>query len=354
MAEVRWGILGCAGIAQKFAVALAEAKNARVAAVASRSIAKAEAWAAENTPGAKAFGSYEELLADPDVQAVYVPLPTGMRADWVVRAAESGKHVLSEKPLGCTWSDTCRLVEACRKAGVQFMDNTMFMHNERLEEMKSVLKDEKTFGKVTQVVSAFTIPCAQEEEWAKGNIRMKRDTEPLGCLGDLGWYCVRFTLWAFDYDTPESVRCDYLEATDEKVPVRVAGTMRFSGSRTATFDCSFKHCMRQWAEVVGEKASLHVDDFVVPKETSTVSYSVRTGSIADKALTFPGETTTKSLEIGTQQHTQLVERFSKLVEEGTRDDFWPKVALQTQQLMAALDLSAQKCGEWVRPDSLTS
>lgn len=350
MAEVGWGILGCAGIAAKVCAALAEAGNARVVAVASRSQEKAEAFAAANAPGARAYGSYEELLDDPDVQVVYIPLPTGLRADWVVKVAEKKKHVLSEKPLAGGWPDTCRMVEACRKEGVQLMDDTMFMHHKRLEEMRHILNDQETFGKVTFVNSTFTISFGNEEDWAKGNIRMKRETEPLGCIGDLGWYCVRFALWAFDYDTPELVRCDYLDATEEGVPLHAVAMMRFSGGRTASFDCSFRHCLRQWAEVVGEKATLSLDDFVVPKTRSTSSYSVMTGAIGEKALTFPQEKTTKIVE-SPEQHTNLVECLSKLVAEGKRDDFWPKVALQTNQLMVALDTSAQKKGEWVSPAS---
>merc|ERR1712056_79148 len=92
---------------------------------------------------------------------------------------------------------------------------------------------------------------------------MKKDTEPLGALGDLGWYNVRVTLWAFNYDMPESVSCQFLESTDEGVPLHLTATMRFSGKRTATFHNSFMLPWRQWVEVTGSKGQLHIQDFII-------------------------------------------------------------------------------------------
>lgn len=349
MGEVAWGILGCAGIATKVCHALAEASNAKVVAVASRSAEKAAEFAAANAPGARAYGSYEALLEDEQVQVVYIPLPTGLRADWVVKAAEHKKHVLCEKPLAGDLASAQRMMDACQKAGVQFMDDTMFMHGKRLAEMKAALPD---LGRVKHVASAFTIPFGNAEDWAKNNIRMKKDTEPLGCLGDLGWYCTRFTLWAYGFEMPEFVRCDYVDKTEEGVPLQLLASMRFSGGRSAAFDASFKACLRQWAEVAGEKASLSLNDFVVGKSETSLEWSVTTGGISDKAITFPQEVAAKSIVGATQAHTSLVECMSRLVAGGKLDDSWPKVALQTQQLLVALDASAQRGGEWVSPASV--
>eukprot|EP00933_Yihiella_yeosuensis_P081231 TRINITY_DN94796_c0_g1_i1.p1 TRINITY_DN94796_c0_g1~~TRINITY_DN94796_c0_g1_i1.p1 ORF type:complete len:600 (+),score=127.64 TRINITY_DN94796_c0_g1_i1:69-1868(+) len=352
MAEkVRWGILGCASIAQKVCVAIAEAANAECVAVASRDKAKAEAFAASHAPGATAYGSYEELLDDENVQVVYVPVPTGTRAEFILKAAEKKKHVLCEKPLTGTIREASGVIDACKNAGVQFMDNTMFMHNERLEAMKKVIDDQESFGSLRHVNSTFTIPFGNDESWAKDNIRLNRALEPLGALGDLGWYCARFSLWAFGYEDPESVSCHFLEETSEGVPISAAATMKFSGGRTATFHCCFKSGLRQSAEVVGTKCSLELEDFVIPASAESGKFKVKKGSISDKALTFPTEVV-KEETVGYnngQQHTRLVEKMSNIVTSGELEEFWPKVAYQTQILLGAMLLSSRRLSNWVKP-----
>jgi len=348
--QVKWGILGSANIAQKVCVAISEASNATVVAVASRDKAKAEAFIEAHSPGARAV-SYEDLLDDPEIQVVYIPLPTGMRADWVVKAAEKKKHVLCEKPIATNAADSKRIIDACKANGVQFMDNTMFMHSGRFGAMRKVLDDSELFGVPRHVVSCFTIPLgATDDEFKTGNIRLKKDMEPLGCLGDLGWYCVRFTEWAFGYEKPESVRCDYLESTDEGVPVSLSATLKFSGGRTASFDCSFVHAWRDWAEVVSEKCALRVDDFVIPSKADVCNYTVLQGSCADKGLTFPIDVV-KTEDIKEKaQHTLLIEKFSSIVTSGEIEECWPKFSQQTQMLLLALAASASSNGAWVTPE----
>lgn len=340
--KVKWGILSTADIARKFCAAIPNASNATLVAVASRDKAKAEAFTAANCPDAKAYGSYDELLDDPEIQAVYIPLPTALRAEWIFRAAGKKKHILSEKPIAGKAKDVQMILQSCEAAGVQFMDNTMFMHHERLAAMREVLDDKELFGRPTNVVSRFTIPFANMEDWAASNVRLKRDAEPLGCLGDLGWYCARISLWAFGWEDPESMICHYLDQTPDGVPLYAAVTMQFSGNRTATFDCSFKHSVRQWVEIQSDKACLRVEDFIIPAKPDTCSFTVTKESFADKALSVPLETVmTREIE-GCCQELKLIEKFSSLVIEGKPDPFWPKVSEQTQLLMNALANSAGK------------
>lgn len=338
-------MLGCADIARKTCEAIAEAPNARCVAVASRSKAKADAFAAANAPGAKSYSSYEELLADPDVQVVYVPLPTGLRKEWVLRAAACRKHVLCEKPLAKSLAEAAEMVEACERNGVQLMDNTMFMHHDRLVDMKKFIDDRAAFGAVKHVVSCFTIPFGNDEDFAKSNIRMRADTEPLGCLGDLGWYCVRLSLWAFDYEEPEQVSCHYIDKTSEGVPITVHAVMKYKGERSATFDCSFRCAMRQWGEIVGEKQTLNLDDFCITQRKTDASFVVSKSGISEKAITFPKTVVATETSSGCVQHARLVRRMSELA-AGAVDGFWPAVALQTQRVVMALDASARRDGAW--------
>ena len=141
----RWGILSTAGIAKKNWHSIANSGNGRVVAVASRSVEKAQQFIDECNASAvvphtvEAIGGYDALLARKDIDAVYIPLPTGLRTEWVVKAAEAGKHVMVEKPCGVTTADVQKMVDACNKANVQFMDGVMFMHSARMNQLRQVL-----------------------------------------------------------------------------------------------------------------------------------------------------------------------------------------------------------------------
>ena len=118
---IRWGVMGTANIANIVLPALVAAPGCEVLACASRSDEKAKAWAAErNIP--RAYGSYQQLLADPDIDAVYIPLPTTLHVEWVHKAAAAKKHILVEKPVALTAEDARAMVEACDTAGVLLMD----------------------------------------------------------------------------------------------------------------------------------------------------------------------------------------------------------------------------------------
>lgn len=360
---VKWGILGCADIARKNCVAVAEASNAVHVAVASRDKAKAERWAAENCPGARAYGSYQELLDDNEVQVVYIPLPTALRAEWVLKAAAKKKHVLCEKPIAKSAEEAKRIIDACHEAGVQFMDNTMFMHHDRMAAMKRFLTDEALFGVPSHVVSNFSINFGNDEEWLKKNIRSNKATEPFGALGDLGWYCLRFSAWAFDElgseeapgALPAAVSCNYLHKSSDGVPLGCTATLRWPstskcpGGRVATFDCSFMQAFRQSAEVVGQKCSLRLDDLVVNADDDNASFTVRRGSIGDKALLFPSEVVATEVVRGCKSHVKLVERLSGIAASGELERYWPAVSLYTQVVMLALEASARRRGAWTSP-----
>ena len=134
----RWGILSTANIARKNWLAIRNSGNAVVTVVGSRKIEKSQQFINDCQASApfsqmpEACGSYDELLKRDDVDAVYIPLPTGVRKEWVIKAANAGKHVLCEKPVGVSAADVVEMLAACKKNNVQFMDGVMFMHSQRL------------------------------------------------------------------------------------------------------------------------------------------------------------------------------------------------------------------------------
>jgi predicted dehydrogenase len=151
---VRFGIMGCASIARKLARAmLLVAPTAEVAAIASRSGDKARLFAADNglPAGTRLHGSYEALLDDPDIDAIYLPLPTSLHLKWATAAAERGKHLLLEKPTAPCAAELDHILAACEASGVQFMDSTMWMHNPRTAKMRQLIADQDTIGDVRVV-----------------------------------------------------------------------------------------------------------------------------------------------------------------------------------------------------------
>ena len=134
---VRWGILGAADIARKNWQAIRNSGNGTVALVASRNLEQARQFVNScqhqvPMPQVPAItDDYEKLITSPGVDAVYLPIPTGLRKEWVIRAAQAGKHVLCEKPCAPSLADLQAMTEACRQHGVQFMDGVMFMHSAR-------------------------------------------------------------------------------------------------------------------------------------------------------------------------------------------------------------------------------
>src|SRR5438128_970913 len=176
--KFRWGILGTANIARKNWKAIYNSPNGIVAAVASRDksrsqqfIAECQADVAFATPP-RALGSYEEMVKAKELDGVYIPLPTGIRKQWVLRAAEAGKHVICEKPCGVSVDDVREMLSTCRQHRVQFMDGVMFMHSRRLDAIRPLLDDGKTIGPIRRISSTFN--CNAPKEFFTSNIRVNQ------------------------------------------------------------------------------------------------------------------------------------------------------------------------------------
>ena len=231
MKKLRIGFLSTAGIGKKNWKAIFNSGNCVVSAVASRDVGKSRKFIDEcqrefkfeNTP--LAFGSYEELLASKNVDAIYIPLPTALRKEFVIHAAQNGKHVLCEKPCANNSAELEAVISACKKNRVQFMDGVMFMHSPRMEKVREVLDDAKSVGEIRRISSAFSFYVG--EDFFRNNIRVDGALEPAGCLGDLGWYCLRFALWAMNWQLPREVTGKILSQS-ENLPDRPSAPTEFS------------------------------------------------------------------------------------------------------------------------------
>lgn len=356
----RWGILSTANIAKKNWLAILNSGNGVVAAVGSRNVEKSQQFINEcqstdpfvTVP--QAVGSYDELLKRKDIDAVYIPLPTGIRKEWVVRAAEAGKHILCEKPVGVTAAEVVEILAACKKKNVQFMDGVMFMHSMRLPKLREVMEDGESLGKLRRITSQFSFNAP--EEFMSSNIRASGDLEPLGCLGDLGWYNIRFNLWVMKYQTPHKVSGRMLTQAgrDGGVPMEFSGELFFADGVSASFYCSFLNENQQWAVLSGTRGFIRVPDFVCPYFGNEVSFDVNNTKFVPRGCDFNMEEHTRRVAInehgnGTPcaQETNLFRNFSQLALSGKPDESWGQIALLTQKVLEATLISARQDGKLV-------
>ena len=360
MNKLRWGILSTAQIARKNWKAIRLSGNGSVVAVASRDVAKARQFIAECQHGEpmdavpRALGSYEELIAAKDVDAVYIPLPTGLRKEWVLRAAAAGKHIVCEKPCANSVTDLRAMLDVCRRHGVQFMDGVMFMHSARLTQMRGVLDDGQSVGDIKRITSAFSF-CAPDEFFA-GNIRAHSVLEPFGCLGDLGWYNIRLALWAMREQLPRRVTGRILSETGGKnspapVPTEFSGELFFDGGASSGFYCSFLTENEQWAQISGTRGYLRLPDFVVPYFGNEATFDINNVALNISGCDFNMEAHWRkfaspeySNSHATAQETNLFRNFTTQVQSGALNPDWPDLALKTQQVMEACFESARAGG----------
>lgn len=339
MTKLRWGILGAANIARQNWKAMFNSGNGTVAAVASRDRARAEVFVRECQkqaafdPTPRVLDDYEQLVAAPDVDALYIPLPTTQRKEWVIRAAQAGKHVLCEKPCAVSAADLREMVAACRENDVQFMDGVMFMHNPRLAAVRAVLDDEKRIGPIRRIMSVFCF--AGDGEAFRSNIRVQSALEPAGCLGDLGWYCILIALFAQRWQTPESVTGRILSCAEDGVtPNEFSGELIFADGASAGFYCSFVARLQQWVTIGGRRGAVRLADFIHPRNSYEPSFEIDETEhrvLAERETQVPQHVGALG-ESGhpTAQDTRMFRNFARQVLSGKKNDEWPEIALKTQ------------------------
>lgn len=360
----RWGILGTAGIAKKNWQAIKLSGNARVQAVASRTQESAAKFISEcshqvppdGTPAAVA--GYQQLLDRDDIDAVYIPLPTSLRHEWVIKAAEAGKHVIGEKPAALNASQVDEMLSACASHNVQYMDGVMFMHSARLPLIRTILNDPQRIGTLRRLASQFSF--AGDQEFQQSNIRTHSELEPYGCLGDLGWYCSRMFLWIMDGQMPTEVRARTLTTLQGKnspgtVPGEFSAELIFPEGVSATFYNSFLTENQQWIHASGSAGYLRIDDFVLPHHGSEVAVlSVKDRFEIDTCEFHmehhPTRHTVREYDANQQsaQEANLFRNFSSIVNSGTLDPQWPTWTLNTQKILDACFQSAQQDGTPVK------
>ena len=354
----RWGIMSTATIGQKNWQAIRLSGNGTVAAVASRNLSSSEKYINQLQAAVpfdtvpRAVEGYQSLIDSPEIDAVYIPLPTGMRREWVIKAAEAGKHVLCEKPCASSYAELQEMVEVCRKNNVQFMDGIMYMHGPRLNSVREAI--DTKIGKIKRIATQFSF--FGDEEFDEGNIRTNSVLEPFGCLGDLGWYTIRFALWVMNYQLPNKVYGRMISTykrddSPNPVPMEIECGLQFADGVTSSFYNSFLTGHQQWAHVSGTEGSVHIPDFVLPFEGKEAKFSIFNSQFTATDCDFTmAENRTEVVveESGNSapnsQETNLFRNFASLALSGKADEHWGEVALMTQRVMDACKASAENDG----------
>ena len=346
---VRFGILGCAGIARKNIRAMHMVEGVTAYAIGSRSLENATKYAAEvqMTDGCKIYGSYQEVLDDEDVDAVYIPLPTGLHVEWCRKAAEKKKHILLEKPPALTVSDMDLILEACSSNGVQLMDGTMWMHNPRTEKLHDIVSDSNKLG--THRMTNVSFDFCGDDNFLKNDIRVKPGLDGLGALGDLGWYCIRASLWARGFELPQSVTALPSPVKNEGgVLLSCGAQLKWKGGETAVFDCSFISHFRQTVSVAGTKAVVLWEDFCIPDKETVSIYRVSTcGGVDNNATQVTTQHEVVEVPMPMPQEAFMIVTMAKIVRglmdgSGALDPHWPKIARLTQVVVNAVLESVDK------------
>lgn len=329
--KIKWGVISTANIG-RWAVnpAIQASSNSELVAVASRDTQTAADFAEQwNIP--RPYGSYEALLDDAEIDAVYIPLPNSLHREWTIKSADAGKHVLCEKPLGLTEAE-CREMSAAADANnVIFMEAFMYRFHPRTERVLEMIQD-GVVGELKMIQSTFTFRLTKPD-----NIRLQPELGG-GALMDVGCYCINVSRTMAGSEPVE------VQAFESKAPTGVdnmmAGTMRFSNDVFASFECGLNTKRRESYEIGGTEASLRVADAFLPGTDDVIIEEHR-----------DGEGPVLHSVAGVDEYQCMVEHFAECALNGTNPRYSADEAALNMRVIEALYQSARNGGRPVVVDS---
>ena len=298
--ELRWGVLSTARIGRlKVIPGIQRAERCRVVAIASRDRARASSLAASlDIP--RVHDSYASLLADPEVDAVYIPLPNHLHNEWSKRAADAGKHVLCEKPAALDAAETADMIEHCVARGVVWMEAFMYRYHPQWASVRKLL-DEGAVGELRTVRSVFTFTVRDPQ-----NIR-RRPEYGGGSLYDVGAYCVNVARWMFG--RPPVAVTGISQPSPEGVDEDFLGVLDFGSGQSAQFVSSLSQPYRHHVQLLGTEGTI-----TVPQ-----AFVLRRDDVAIEVTDADGKT--RSITVGGDDEYRLeVEDFARCVLEGRQPE----------------------------------
>ncbi|MCK5247848.1 Gfo/Idh/MocA family oxidoreductase [Candidatus Bipolaricaulota bacterium] len=330
---VRWGVLGSARIARQEVIpALTKANNAELVAIASRDRANAD-QCARDFGIAKAYGDYMALLSDPEIEAVYIPLPNHLHSQYAMAAAEAGKHVLCEKPIAGSLADGIRMFDASEQHDVLLMEAFMYRFHPQTQRVLELVGS-GLIGGPHLVRASHSFPLHLENR--ADDCRWNRETAG-GCLNDVGIYCLDVAQLLFKSEpTSAFARAEY--RAPHSAEVALHGIVEFSPNRALIFDCSFIDAHQGEYAVLGDRGRITAFRTFHPGRGRDVEIVVETG----------GESRIERIDAANEYRLE-VEHFSSCIRSGTRPSIPRSASLQNLRIVEALQRSAQ-AGTRIRID----
>ncbi len=321
--RIRWGVLSTARIG-RVAVnpAIVASRNGSLLAVASRDADRARDFA-DQCGIARHYGSYEALVTDPDVDAIYIPLPNNLHREWSIRAAEHGKHVLCEKPLALDAAECREMQVAASTNGTVLMEAFMYRFHPRTEQLVTRARD-GSLGSVRAIRSVFTFPLSRPD-----NIRWLPELGG-GALMDVGCYCVNVSRTVAGTE-PDEVQA-WASWTASGVDLELTGTLRFASGLVAHFDCALSMDNRQVVEVAGTDASITMEAAFVPGVDQVVLTERRAGVVTGHDVP------------GANEYVLMVEHFGDCVQHRQPPRYDASEAAANMAVIEALYRSARAGG----------
>ena len=323
--RVRWGVISTAKIGRTSVIpAIQRASNGDVGAVASRDAGRAADFAAElGIP--RAHGSYADLLAADDIDAVYIPLPNSLHREWTIKAAEAGKHVLCEKPLALDEAECLEMASAAGSNGVKLMEAFMYRFHPQIDLTLELLKL-GVIGAPKMIYVAFTFHMNDPD-----NIRWKPELGG-GALMDVGCYCVNASR-TLAGDEPVEVQAT-AEWAETGVDAQLVGTLRFADGLVSQIACAMTLKRREIVQIAGPEGFIDLPHAFIPN-TEDATVVERHGRDEPVVHTAPGE----------DEYQLMVEHFADCVLQDLPARYPPTEAAANMRAIDALYRSARNGGQ---------
>ncbi|WP_374723505.1 Gfo/Idh/MocA family protein [Calidifontibacillus erzurumensis] len=249
MRKIKWGIISTANIAKtQFIPAIFRSSNAEVVAIASRGSKVHEAFSEFHIQ--KRYESYEQLLNDPDIDAVYIPLPNHLHKEWVLKAADHGKHILCEKPLALNAEEAREMVAYCREKKVKLMEAFMYQFHPQHDRVREIIASGE-IGEVKLIKSSHSFILNNRED-----IRMNPEMGG-GSIYDVGCYSIHVIRYILQAE-PKLVRVSATIDLEKGVDTAAFASLEMENGVKALFDCSFHMFGRNEYEVIGTEGTIYV------------------------------------------------------------------------------------------------
>jgi predicted dehydrogenase len=325
---IQWGVLGNANIARVCVIpAIQKSNNGRVRALATRSPGDAQTVLSKNRI-TRVYGDYDALLGDPDIDAVYIPLPNHLHRPWTLKALQAGKHVLCEKPLACNAGEAAEMADAAEASGRLLMEAFMYRFHPRSRRIRQMVAD-AMIGRLRLIRSAFCYAMAEDQLDDAGNARMRPDMGG-GALLDVGCYGVSLARWMMGSE-PTAVQAQAIYHRSG-VDVHVVASLRFPGAGLAGIEASFISALQQTYTVVGTGGALELPhDAFIPWEKDAV-FSLR---LKDQ------ENGRQFVTAGDDEYRLMIEHFGDAIAGQCHLSYSPSESVANMTVLDALAAAAR-------------